>query len=316
MYPKAIIDLHCDTLTELNYTATGNQDTLDDPKRALSLSNIPQGVHWAQFFAIFIPDERRGQEAIDYFELNRESFVRQMRRFCDRVAPCRGLCDMKCAFAQGKTAAFLTVENGSVLAGDLSRVKELAQAGVRCITLTWNGENEIGSGHTTDHGLSLFGRALIPEMEKCGILVDVSHLNDPGFWEVAEIAKKPFVATHSNCRAIASHKRNLTNEMIREMARRECLIGLNYYVAFLDDEKNVPSLDVPYRHVMHFFEQGAGKSLALGSDFDGAALPECLNSMAKVAGFFEYLLARGVPQHLAEGVMFRNAEEFFRKNLC
>lgn len=118
---------------------------------------------------------------------------------------------------------------------------------------------------------------MIPELERCGILVDVSHLNDPGFYDLLEVAQKPFLATHSNARAVCGHRRNLTDEMIREMVDRDCLIGLNYFVKFLRDEGRVESLDDLYRHVSHFLELGAAKNLALGSDFDGgrpAGLPE------------------------------------------
>ena len=315
MRPYALIDLHCDTLTDCKYAA-GNPDTLDDPKRVLSLSAIPDDVHWAQFFAIFIPDEQRGRAAIDYFGQNHRNFVRQMKRFSDRVSPCRGLGDMEAAFAHSKTAAFLTVEHGSVLAGDLSRVRVLAEAGVCAITLVWNGENEIGSGHGTGHGLSAFGRAVIPEMERCGILVDVSHLNDPGFEDLLEVAQKPFLATHSNARAVAGHRRNLTDEMIREMVRRGCLIGLNYFVSFLRDGGEVTSLDDLYRHIVHFLELGASKNLALGSDFDGAALPDCLNTPQKAAEAYGYLLARGIGQKQADGIFYQNARRFFAENLA
>ena len=311
----ALIDLHCDTLTDWKYTSTGNPDTLDDPKRVLSLSAIPADVHWSQFFAVFIPDEERGQKAIDYFEFNRKSFERQMKQFADRVVPCRNADDMEAAWAAGKTAAFLTVENGSVFAGDLNRVKTVADQGVRAVTLVWNGENEIGSGHTTDHGLSDFGKQVIPEMEKQNIIIDVSHLNDHGFADLLEIAEKPFMATHSNARALCSHKRNLTDDMIREMVKRDCLIGLNYFVKFLEDEGNVPSLDVIYRHAMHFAELGAMHNLALGSDFDGAVLPECLSSPTKVTEFYEYLLSRGVSQADADGIFYKNAQKFFHDNL-
>lgn len=316
MNSYGLIDLHCDTLAEYwKYAHTGNPDTLDDPGRVLQLSNMPKDVHWAQFYAVFIPDEERGQAAIDYFEKNRANFYRQMEKFGDRVAPCRNADDMERAWAAGKTAAFLTVENGSVLAGDLSRVHTLAEQGVRAITLTWNGENELGSGHTTDHGMSAFGKAAVREMEKENILVDVSHLNDPGFADLLETATKPFVATHSNTRALCSHKRNLTDDMIREMVRRDCLIGLNYFVKFLCDDGNVSSLDDLYRHVMHFFELGARKNLALGSDFDGSVLPEYLNTPAKAASFYGYLLSRGVSQEDADGIFYKNAQAFFRKNL-
>lgn len=314
MNSYALIDLHCDTLTDCKYDA-GNPDTLDDPIRVLSLTSMPKDVHWSQFYAVFIPDEKHGPDAIAFFEESRANFLRQMEKFSDRVAPCRTAADMEAAWAAGKTAAFLTVENGNVLAGDISRVHTIAEQGVRAVTLTWNGENEIGSGHTTDHGLSDFGKAAVREMEKENILVDVSHLNDAGFHDLLAVAEKPFLATHSNARAVCSHKRNLTDDMIREMVRRDCLIGLNYFVNFLRDDGNVESLDDLYRHAMHFFDLGAEKNLALGSDFDGALLPECLSTPTKVASFYEYLLSRGVSQELADGVFYKNARAFFYQHL-
>ena len=120
-----------------------------------------------------------------------------------------------------------------------------------------------------------FGRQAVREMEDRGILVDVSHLNDTGYADLFETARRPFVATHSNARAICSHKRNLTDDMIREMVRRNCLIGLNYCKSFITDG-------------------GIGDS------------PDDL---------YEYFLEKGMSKDLAEGIMFRNAEEFFRKNL-
>lgn len=315
MYRGGLIDLHCDTLTDWKYTGTGNPDTLDDPARVLSLSAIPEGVNWAQFYAVFIPDEVRGDDAVAYFETNRDNFLRQMEKFSGRVAPCGNMTDVRAAWDAGKTAAILAIENGSALAGRIERVSLLAKQGVRYMTLVWNGENELGSGHTTDHGLSDFGKAVVPEMEKEGILVDVSHLNDPGFEDLFAIAKKPFMATHSNARSICSHKRNLTDDMIREMVRRNCLIGLNYFVKFLEDNGNVESLDQLMKHVEHFFKLGAEKNLALGSDFDGAVLPECLNTPEKAAGLYDYFIARGLSKEQAEGIMFRNAERFLSENL-
>ena len=313
MSSYALIDLHCDTLTDCMHS--GGTDTLNDPSRVLRLSNLPVGVHWAQFYAIFIPDELRAQAAVDYFEANCASFYRQMEAFSSLVAPCRNAADMESAWAVGKTAAFLTVENGSVLAGDLQRVPVLAEQGVRAVTLTWNGENELGSGHATTHGLRPFGHDAVRALEEANILVDVSHLNDAGFAELLEIAQKPFLATHSNARAVCAHKRNLTDGMIREMVRRGCLIGLNYYVDFLCDDGRVQGLDDLYRHVTHFFELGAHKNLALGSDFDGAVLPDCLDSPEKAASFYEYLLARGIAQEDADGVFYQNAASFLRENL-
>ena len=137
MNPYALIDLHCDTLTDCTHKGL-TPDTLDDPDRVLSLNAIPSDVHWAQFYAIFIPDQYRGQAAIDYYETNRDNFNRQMEKFHDRISPCRSASDMQAAWDAGKTAAFLTIEGGAALAGDITRVKKLADDGVRCMTLTWN----------------------------------------------------------------------------------------------------------------------------------------------------------------------------------
>ncbi len=313
--PYALIDLHCDTLTDWKYTTTGNPDTLDDPKRVLSLSSIPEDVNWAQFYAIFIPDEVRGQDAVEYYEYNRDNFYRQMEKFNDRVLPCRTAADMKSAWQKGKIAAFLTVENGSALAGDLSRIKLLAEDGVRAMTLVWNGENEIGSGHVTDHGLSTFGKIAISEMEKQGIIVDISHINDIGFADVLKIVNKPFIASHSNTRSICSHKRNLTDDMIKEMVERDCLIGLNYFIKFIKDNGEVKILDDLYSHVEHLFLLGAEKILALGSDFDGAVLPECLNSPKAAAGLYQYFISKGLSEKQVEGIMYENATNFFKNYL-
>lgn len=313
--PYALIDLHCDTLTDWEYTSTGNPDTLDDPKRVLSLTSIPKNIHWAQFYAIFIPDEIRGQSAIDYYNFNRDNFYRQMELFKDRVMPCLTAADMAKAWAQGKIAAFLTVENGSALAGDINRVKSLANDGIKAMTLVWNGENELGSGHTTGHGLSNFGKDVIHEMEKQGIIVDISHLNDSGFSDLLKVVKKPFMATHSNARSICSHKRNLTDDMIREMVQRDCIIGLNYYVNFIKDGGKVESLDDIFTHIEHFFKLGAENNLALGSDFDGAVLPESLSNADDATGLYQYFINRGLNQEQAEGIIYKNAERFFENHL-
>lgn len=315
MRPYAIIDLHCDTLTDCMYAASEIPDTLDDPARSLSLSNIPEDVHWAQFFAVFLPDRLRGEEAVRFFDASHENFERQMQKFSSRVSPCRNVADMERVWAAEKTAAFLSVENGSAFAGDLSRIEKLKRQGVCAVTLTWNGENELGSGNVTDRGLTDFGRAAVREMERCGILVDVSHLNDAGLEDVFETAEKPFVATHSNARAICAHKRNLTDAQVKEMVRRGCLIGLNYYGVFLRDDGNVRSFDDLYRHIAHFFDLGAQKDLALGSDFDGADLPECLSSPEKIAEAYGYLLSRGLTQQEIDGIFYDNARAFLRANL-
>lgn len=338
MLPHALIDLHCDTLTALSpedaprltalrdpvrrreaasalMNRVQNINTLDLPGRHFSLSAIPEGVNWCQCCAIFVPDGLRGEEAAAYYDFHKNSFYRQMEALSDRVLPCRTAADIEAAWAQGKAAAVLTVENGSALAGRPERVEALARDGVRMLTLTWNGENEIGSGNVTGHGLSPFGKEAVRELERQGILIDVSHLNDRGFDDLLEIAERPFAASHSNARAVCGHKRNLTDGQIREMVRRGCLIGLNCYNAFLREDGQPAAPDDLRCHVERFLELGAEHCLALGSDADGADLPPWLDGPERFAGLYRLFLDWGLTVSQAEGILCRNALAFFRRNL-
>lgn len=338
MFPYALIDLHCDTLTALSpedaplleafrdpakrdktvsvfAERIENADTLDLPGRHFSLSAIPKGVRWCQCCAIFLPDGLAGEDAVAYYDLHRRNFHRQMEALSCKVLPCRTAAGIEAAWNQGKAAAVLTVENGSALAGRLDRVEALARDGVRMMTLTWNGENEIGSGNATDHGLSPFGREAVRELERQGVILDVSHLNDRGLADLLEIAQKPFAASHSNARAVCGHKRNLTDDQIREMVRRGCLIGLNYYNAFLREDGRPASPDDLWRHAEHFLELGADRCLALGSDADGADLPPWLDGPEPFAGLYRFFLDRGLTASQAEGILWRNALAFFQRNL-
>ena len=182
------------------------------------------------------------------------------------------------------------------------------------LTITWNGENQLGSGNSTQHGLSELGRAAIPRLEQAGILLDVSHLNDPGFTQMLDVASRPFVASHSNARSVCGHPRNLTDWQIREMISRRCLIGLNYCIDFLQEDGK-PELEDLLRHIDHFLELGGEDWLALGSDFDGADLPEFLRGPERVVSVYDRLLERGYSRQLCDKLFCQNAMRFFEENL-
>ena len=337
MLPYALVDLHCDTLTALTAEDAPLLDALRDPARRrraavsltdrvqkvdtlnlpgrhFSLSAIPEGVRWCQCCAVFVPDGLSQEEAVTYYDLHQRNFHRQMEALAQLVRPCRTAAEVETAWEQGKAAAILTVENGSALAGRLDRVEVLARDRVRMVTLTWNGENEIGSGNVTDHGLSPFGKEAIRELERHGILADVSHLNDRSFADFLDVAQKPFVASHSNARSVCGHKRNLTDAQIREMAARGCLIGLNYSQDFLRTGDRPAVLDDLYRHVAHFLELGAEHCLALGSDADGTDVPPGLDSPGRFAGLYQYLLERGLSPLQADGILWKNAMDFLKRS--
>lgn len=315
MSMQPIFDLHCDTLTRNSYPPhEGTANTLDNPAFHLALSKVPAGTKWVQCFAIFVPDDRRGEDAIAFFDRYAASFHRQAEEHAARFMACRTPQDLEAAMAAGKFAGILTVEGGAVLAGRLERVETIHEAGVRMMTLTWNGPNEMASGHDTPGGFTPFGREAVAEMERLGVLVDVSHLNDRGFEELLGFARKPFVASHSNARAVCGHRRNLPDEFIKEMVRRGGLIGLNYCNDFISNDGR-GNLDDLRRHVDHFLELGAEKCLALGSDYDGADIHTDLDSVEKSLGIAVYLTAHGIPAQTAEDICFGNAWRFFQEHM-
>lgn len=306
-----VFDLHCDTLTAF-MDPIRCPDTLNDPASAFALSRIPHGVRWCQCCAVFIPDGLTEEEAWRYYRFHRDRFFRQMDRFSACALPCRTAEDVERAWAEGKTALILTVENASFLGGGLGRAEELRRDGVRIASLTWNGPNALGSGHQTGEGLSSLGREAVGVLEDCGIFLDVSHLNDGGLRDVLDAARRPFLATHSNARAVCPHPRNLTDEHLKELITRDCLIGLNYYSPFLRSEGEA-GFDDLLRHARHILDLGVEYSLGLGSDFDGADLPPCLNGCEKVPQLGTFL-ARQLGFEAAERILWRNALDFFAKN--
>lgn len=141
----------------------------------------------------------------------------------------------------------------------------------------------------------------------------MSHLNDPGFYQLLDLVHRPFVASHSNARGVCPHPRNLTDDQIRQMVSRRCLIGLNYYTRFLREDGQ-PELGDLMRHIDHFLALGAENCLALGSDFDGADLPQFLSSPTKAAGLYGELAER-YGTALCDQLFYGNTMRFFEENL-
>ena len=336
MKPTGVIDLHCDTITKIVHTDEKqdwngivkdkdrwnsllndayNKNSLDIEERAFALSRIPENYKWVQCFAVFIPDELRGNYAAQYCETFIKSFYRQINLFDDRISACRCFDEIEQALRLKKVAAILTIEGGAALCGDLSRISLLADMGVKILTLTWNGENELGSGNKSDKGLTVFGIKAVTELEKNNVIIDASHLNDRGFYDLCEIANKPFIASHSNSRSVCKHQRNLTDGQVLEIVKRKGIIGLNFYLNFLRDDAKPAGFDDIYRHIMRFVELGAQKCLALGSDFDGADMPKELSKAEDILRLREYLSSRGINDAALCDIMFDNAYRFFKDNL-
>ena len=306
-----LFDLHCDTITEL---CRAGEDLVN---RTFQLSiDRPDFDRYVQTFAIFVPDGYRGQAAVEYFERNLAYFYAQMERYASRIAPVHGGCELGRVLDGGRIAAVLSVEGGAVLAGDLRRIAWLKRQGVSLLTLTWNGVNELGSGQDENLPLTPFGRDAVEELERQSIVIDVSHLSDRGFDDLVRIARGPFVATHSNSRAGCDVPRNLTDDQFREIVRRGGLVGINFYPLFLrkTDPDGAGFRDI-LSHVEHFLALGGRDVLAIGSDFDGASMPREMNSVEKIANFYEFMLHSISDQGIVDQMFFENAHRFYRERI-
>lgn len=306
-----LFDLHCDTITVCN----AQHKSLRKNDLHIDLSSLPRGSRWCQVFAIFVPDDRRGEAAKAYFQDNYEFYRRQMEKNADCILPVSRYSQLQQAFAQGKFAPVLAIEGGAALAGELEMVDYVRDCGVRLLTLTWNGENELGSGSDTDKGLTEFGRKAVARMEERGIIVDVSHLNDQGFADLCRIATRPFIATHSNSRSVCDHPRNLTDAQFCEIRDRGGLVGMNYYRYFIREDGNSTDISDLTAHIRHFLSLGGENTVCLGSDFDGAEIPDYLNGLDRVENLQNALLQEGISPEVVEKIFYRNADRFFQKYL-
>ncbi len=262
-------DLHCDTFAALHSGMI--QGTLAVNNGQVDLAKLEKGEVGLQCFALYVDREqvaspyRYARELLDLAH-------RELTANAEQIALIRSAEDWTENERQGKLSALLTIEEGGVLEGRRERLDEFYQEGVRLMTLTWNYPNELGypnHGYRyADCGLTEFGREIVSSMQAMGMLVDVSHLSDRGFYDVAEMAVRPFLASHSNARSITEHPRNLTDEMIRVLAEKGGVVGLNFANLFLGDSSISRAEDM-VRHALHIRKVGGIECLAVGSDFDG-----------------------------------------------
>ena len=208
-------DNHCDTISHLLDTG----EDLQSADAHVSLKKAEKFTRWGQVFALFIEDGKATKNAYQRYLMERQCFFDQMEKHKNQIMQCRTASDLDTAFRQKKCAAILSVENGAMLGGDINRLLQLQQDGVKLLTLTWYGENEIGFGSKMGGALKPFGREVVEALPHYGILPDISHLSDEGVEEVFSLTRGPVVASHSNVRSIVPHFRNLKNDQIEELIR-------------------------------------------------------------------------------------------------
>lgn len=267
-----IIDMHCDTLLECYRNSS---HMLSNNAGHISVDKLLQGNALAQFFAIFIsPEEKASMDPYDIFNKVYETYKTQLELNSDYIKPALCAQDIISNSEDSKISSILAVEDGVILEDKIERVQEVFDKGVRLITLTWNFENSIGypcSDDPAEHslGLKAFGIDVVAEMNRLGMLIDVSHLSEGGFYDVAKHSRKPFVASHSCARALCNHRRNLTDDQLKVLGNQGGLVGVNFYSAFLKEDSEYATIGQIVEHVKYMVNKAGMESVGLGSDFDG-----------------------------------------------
>ena len=309
-----IIDLHCDTISRLlDCRRAGGTDTLRaGPGGHLSLEKLRRGGYLLQAFALFV-DLKKTEDPLGEVLALADLFWTEAGKNRE-LLPVLAFSDLERARTEGKIAALLTVEEGGVLRGDPALLRTLHRLGVRLVTLTWNYPNELGQPNGRSGGLTETGFALLEEMERLRVIPDVSHLGDDGFWDLCRAARRPFLASHSCCRALRDHPRNLTDDMIRAIADRGGIVGVNFYAPFLGNDPVSRTADIA-RHLRHIIDVGGLAAAALGSDFDGIDCPLEWGDAGDMGKLTEALAAAGFTDREIEAITWRNAWDFFRRTL-
>jgi len=287
-----LFDLHCDTLYKVySENLSVNSESLDiTPLKAECLDK------YTQLMAVWIPDGIRGKQAFELF------------RNCYNVYKSKYL-----PLNNSKNKFLLSVENGSVIGGDLSKIPALADFGVKAVTIVYNEDNELGSGAFSDSefGLTSKGKKAVKIFEDNNIFVDLSHSSVRTFYDVAEVSSKPIIATHSNSYTICPHKRNLTDKQFEIIKNSGGIVGVNFYPPFLSSNENLASIKDLLKHIYHFLSLGGEDTLSIGSDFDGCDTLSELNSIEKIPFLYETLLKHGFNEQVVQKIMYDNAHNFF-----
>lgn len=271
-----ICDCHCDTLTELynkNASLYENEQHFDI-KRQIALGG---GL---QFCAIYVPTEVfRYQGGLRYTMCLLDKYNQEIKKLHENgidVLQVRTAEDAGNVLKH-KAATLLAIEEGGAIDGSLEALRCLYELGVRAMTLTWSNRNDIADGineEATGSGLTLFGKQVVAEMNRLGMLVDVSHISTAGFWSVIETSTKPIIATHSNAKSLCLHPRNLNDEQIKALAQNGGLAGITFAGQFLEEDWRNACIESVYKHIDYMLNLiGNDDHIGFGSDFDGISHP-------------------------------------------
>ncbi|MDP4180233.1 MAG: dipeptidase [Bacillota bacterium] len=308
-----IVDAHCDTITKIMESG----EELYRNNSHIDIERMKRCGDYVQFFAAFIDpvfcQAYAMKRAVQIFD----KLYEELEKNKEHIALCLSYDDIIKASNDKKIAAILSIEGGEALQGELSALRMFYKLGVRSICLTWNYRNEIADGvldGASGGGLTPFGRKLIGEMNRLGMLIDLSHVSEKGFWDCIELTNKPLIVSHSNAKSLCGHVRNLSDDQIIAIKKNRGVIGINFYTNFLNDSKKA-SIDDIIRHIEYISSLAGSEHIGFGSDFDGIeTLPDGITGIHDMEKLINELYKLNYSQNDIEQICGENFLRVFKDN--
>jgi membrane dipeptidase len=307
-----IVDTHADSLGgvlrgERHLYERADSGQVDFPR-------LGEVGHTLQFFSLWVEPEYKPERALWRTLQYVDAFWEETRAAgINAVRPVLDASDLTQAQHRRVPGAAISIEGAEALGSDPAMVRIMHRLGVRLMSLTWNQRNALADGSGEDPGgggISRAGREIVREMNRVGIVVDISHLSEAGFWDVLEVSDKPIIASHSNCRTLAPHRRNLTDHQIRALAAHGGVQGITFVRDFLGGVEDIGRVA---DHIVHALDLvGSDRHTALGSDFDGVETPVAgLEDVTRLPDLAELLSRRGLVDETIGRIFGYNYLEFF-----
>ena len=304
-----VFDLHCDTALALLGEEVNQAGSLASHKGHIDLNRAEKLAGYCQCFACFTTPFMEQWHHITptlVFEREIATIQREIDKNKNRISIAYSPEDVIANLEKGKMSAILTIEGPAGFGFDPELLESMFLAGFRISTLGWNESNPLTGSNQTGGGLTDLGKAYVRQAQSLGILVDVSHISDEGFWDIMKITQAPVIASHSNSRALCNHSRNLTDDMFCAIRDSGGVVGINQFADFLGQK---PTLDTVCDHIFHFLElDPEGRHVALGGDLDGCeVLAEGFEGVQSYDALADRLIARGLDAATVQNIYWNNA---------
>lgn len=330
-----VIDMHCDTLMIAYLLKKKDLFSINEQKPEMGFfgsmvdfQKMKLGQGLAQFFAVcLLPEEMKTQGGVkagaeEYISCCVGILKDSVKMHNDIIEMAYNAEDILENQKRQKMSAVLTMEDGSVVQNNMDNISRYYYMGFRAIGLMWKNPNCFGwpdsdNRDLMNHGLTEFGKEAVPYIQQLGMLVDVSHLSDGGFYDVSRLSKKPFVATHSNCRELCPHSRNLSDDMIRLLADKGGVVGLNFAPEFLDCNVNKPesTANLIAKHAAHMKNTGGIDCVAIGTDFDGIGGNLEIKNCSEMDLLLDALRKEGFSEGEMDKICYKNVLRVMRDGM-